>query len=250
MKVAVYAVLTYLVFLATFIYFVCFVEGMLVARTIDSPGSAPVGPAIAIDCGWFILYAVQHSAMARASFKRWWTRVIPVAAERSTYVLVSSWMLIVLFIVWQPIPIVVWRVPAGAASYAVIGLSFAGWGLVLASTFAIDHFELFGLRHAIANANDDDAPTPVLREPMLYRWVRHPLYLGFLIAFWSAPIMTLGHALFAVGMTSYVAIGIYFEERDLVRTFGESYIRYRQRVPAIFPWPRPRPPARATTIVA
>jgi protein-S-isoprenylcysteine O-methyltransferase Ste14 len=243
MKAAVYAVFSYLVSLVTLAYLFGFVEGVLVPRSLDSPASrASVAQALAIDCGWFVLFAVQHSAMARASFKRRWTRIIPAGAERSTYVLMSALMFVVLFAVWQPIPIVLWRAPIGTASYALMGLSLGGWGLALAATFAVDHFELFGLRH--------ETRAPVLRTPLLYRCVRHPLYLGFLVAFWCAPLMTVGHAVFAAGMTLYIAIGIHFEERDLVRTFGERYVRYRGNVPALLPWPRPRQPAHPTTAAA
>lgn len=240
MKAAAYSVFAYLVFLATFTYFQCFVEGWFVPRAVDSPARAPFGLALAIDCGWFVLFAVQHSAMARPSFKRKWTRIIPPGAERSTYVLASSLMFILLFAVWQPLSLVVWRVPPGAASYAVTALSLGGWALVLAASFAIDHFELFGIRQVIDAKSNLVAQKPVLRIPTLYRFVRHPLYLGFTIAFWAAPLMTLGHLVFAVGLTTYILIGIRFEERDLVRTFGESYVRYRKEVPALLPWPRPR----------
>jgi protein-S-isoprenylcysteine O-methyltransferase Ste14 len=239
MRAAVYAVCAYLVFLATMGYLMGFVEGWFVPRSVDSPANASVFPALAIDCGWFVAFGVQHSAMARASFKERWTRIIPAHTERSTYVLASSLMFIVLFAVWQPIPIALWRAPTGAASYAIVGLSLGGWALVLASTFAIDHFELFGLRQVMPK-RASEAREPVLQTPLLYRWVRHPLYLGFLVAFWSSPLMTVGHAVFATGLTIYILIGIQFEERDLVRTFGESYARYQESVPALLPWPRPR----------
>src|SRR5262249_26877920 len=162
------AVFAYLVFLVTLLYLVGFVECVLVLRSVDSPVGAPVVRALAIDCGWFVVFAVQHSAMARASFKRWWTRFIPVGAERRTYVLASSLMFILLFAVWQPVPIVVWRVPTGAASYAVTALSVGGWGLSLAATFAIDHFELFGLRQVMNARRGIEAKEPVLRTPLLY----------------------------------------------------------------------------------
>jgi protein-S-isoprenylcysteine O-methyltransferase Ste14 len=228
MKLGVYSLFAYVVFLGTLTYLVGFVEGFIVPRALDSPGDAPVGRALLIDVGWFVAFAVQHSAMARPAFKRRWTRIIPAHAERSTYVLVSSMMLLLLFAVWQPIPIVLWDV-SGAARAVLIALSLAGFGLGVAATYAIDHFELFGLRPA--------AESPVFQIPLLYRFVRHPLYLGFLIAFWFAPRMTAGHAVYALGMTIYIAIGIHFEERDLVRTFGETYVRYRENVPAVLPWP-------------
>lgn len=248
MKTAAYALLVYLLFLATFVYFMGFVEGAFVPRAVDSPARASVVVSLLVDCGWFVFFAVQHSAMARPSFKRWWTRFVPSGGERSTYVLASSVMLLLLFAVWQPIPVTLWRVPEGIASHALTGVSLGGWGLALAATYAIDHFELFGLRQAFEKKRGVDPRHPVLQTPALYRLVRHPLYLGFVIAFWVTPHMTAGHAIFALGMTLYVLIGVHFEERDLVRNFGESYLRYRDEVPMLLPWPRPRRLAEPTTI--
>jgi protein-S-isoprenylcysteine O-methyltransferase Ste14 len=238
-RAILYAVFAYLVFLSTLGYLLGFVEGVLVPRSVDAPEAVSAPLALAIDCGWFVAFAVQHSAMARASFKERWIRFIPPHTERSTYVLASSLMLVLLFAVWQPIPVVLWRVPSGAASYALVGISLGGWGLALAATFSIDHFELFGLRQVMPRRRTEPRE-PVLLTPLLYRWVRHPLYLGFVVAFWATPLMTVGHALFAAGMSIYIAIGVHFEERDLLRTFGESYVRYRENVPAVLPWPRPR----------
>jgi protein-S-isoprenylcysteine O-methyltransferase Ste14 len=242
MKVILYAAFVYAIFLWTLAYAVGFVEGIVVPRAIDVGPTAPLPQALAIDAGWFVLFAAQHSGMARPSFKRWWTQVVPVSAERSTYVLASSLMFALLFAMWRPIPIDVWRVEQPAARWMLTALSYGGWMLALLATFAIDHLELFGLRQAAAS--------PVLRTPVLYKLVRHPLYLGFLVAFWATPTMTVGHLLFASGSTVYVMVGMHFEERDLVRTFGQEYTRYRARVPALLPWPRPGRAARPETLSA
>jgi protein-S-isoprenylcysteine O-methyltransferase Ste14 len=236
-----YGLLAYAVFLGTFLYTIGFVEGFVVGRTIDSGPPASSALALAADCSWFVLFAVQHSGMARASFKRRWTRIVPARAERSTYVLVSAMMFVLLIAIWRPIPTLIWRIDAPAARYAIIGLSLAGWGLVLLASFALDHFELFGLRQLLDASRHHEPPPPVFRTPLLYRVVRHPLYLGFLVAFWSTPTMTVGHLVFALGMTGYLLVGMHFEERDLVRTFGDEYRAYQQRVPALFPlFPRPK----------
>jgi methanethiol S-methyltransferase len=239
-----YGLLAYAVFFSSFVYTIGFVEGFVVPRTIDSGPPASLALALAVDCGWFVLFAIQHSGMARASFKQRRTRIVPARAERSTYVLVSAMMFLLLLALWRPIPTVVWRIDSPAARSALVALSLAGWTLVLSASFAMDHFELFGLRQVFDAARDREPPSPVLRTPVLYRVVRHPLYLGFFIAFWSTPTMSVGHLVFALGMTAYLFIGMHFEERDLVRTFGEEYRAYQQRVPALFPmFTRRRPPA-------
>ena len=236
----VYGVASYLFFFVTFLYAIGFVEGMVVPQTLDTGASSSIGEALLVDCGWFVLFAIQHSGMARTPFKARWTKLVPPRAERSTYVLVSAAMFVLLVLFWRPIPTVLWDVTTPALRFALIGSSFAGWGLVLASSFSIDHFELFGLRQVIDAARGTQPPPAKFRVPALYAVVRHPLYLGFVIASWATPHMTVGHLVFAIGMTSYVLVGMYFEERDLVRTFGDDYRRYAQRVPALLPWPRPR----------
>jgi protein-S-isoprenylcysteine O-methyltransferase Ste14 len=230
-----YGLLAYAGFFGAFVYMIGFVEGFFVPRTVDSGPPASLAFALAVDCGWFVLFAIQHSGMARASFKRRWTRVVPARAERSTYVLASAVMLLLLYALWRPIPSEVWRIDAPAARSAIVALSLAGWTLVLLASFAIDHFELFGLRQVFDAARGREPAEPVFRTPGPYRIVRHPLYLGFLIAFWSTPTMSVGHLVFALGMTGYLFIGMHFEERDLMRTFGDEYRSYRQRVPALFP---------------
>jgi methanethiol S-methyltransferase len=236
-----YGLLAYAAFFGTFVYTIGFVEGFVVPRTIDSGPPASPALALAVDCGWFVLFAIQHSGMARASFKRQWTRLVPARAERSTYVLASAMMLLLLVALWRPIPTVIWRIDAPAARSAIVALSLAGWTLALLASFAVDHFELFGLRQVFDAARGREPPLPVFRTPVLYRVVRHPLYLGFFIAFWATPTMSVGHLVFALGMTAYLFIGMHFEERDLVRTFGDEYCAYQQRVPALFPmFPRRR----------
>jgi protein-S-isoprenylcysteine O-methyltransferase Ste14 len=230
----------YAAFFGSFLYTIGFVEGFVVTRTIDSGPAASFGVALTLDCGWFVLFAIQHSGMARASFKRRWTRIVPARAERSAYVLASAMMLILLFAVWRPIPTVLWRVDAPVVRAAIVALSLAGWTLVFLASTAHDHFELFGLRQVWDAARGREPPAPVFRTPILYRAVRHPLYLGFLVAFWSTPTMSVGHLVFASGMTAYVLIGMRFEERDLVRTFGHEYRAYQQRVPALLPTRAPR----------
>lgn len=235
-----YGVVAYLSFLATFAYAVLWVEGLLVPKTIDSGASSSLGEALAFDCGWFVLFAIQHSGMARASFKERWTKLVPERAERSTYVLASSFMIAWLIASWRPLIQPIWTVEMPALRIALYTLSLGGWGFALLSSFSIDHLELFGLRQVLDAAKKKKPEPPSFRMPRLYALVRHPLYLGFVIGSWVTPQMTLGHLIFAIGATAYILLGMYFEERDLVRTFGDEYRRYAARVPALFPWPRPR----------
>jgi protein-S-isoprenylcysteine O-methyltransferase Ste14 len=183
---------------------------------------------------------VQHSVMARPAFKRWWTRLVPEAVERSTYVLLSSLALLAMFLFWEPIGGVIWSAPDGLARNAVIGLYLFGWGLLLYSTFLIDHFDLFGLKQVWRRLKGGAYREPEFYTPSLYRLVRHPLYVGWLIIFWAAPTMTVAHLVFAIGTTAYILIAIQLEERDLVATFGERYLAYRRTTPMLVPrlWPR------------
>jgi len=231
-----FGLLAYAVFFGTFLYAVGFVSGVAVPKTIDSGPVAPVAQALVINILLMSLFAVQHSVMARKPFKRWWTRFIPATIERSTYVLLASLVLILLFWQWHPMPQIVWEITNPQIAAAVMGVSFAGWLLVLVSTFLINHFELFGLHQVANNLVGREMPTPRFRTPLYYKFVRHPLYLGFIIAFWVAPTMTVGHLLFAAVTTAYIFVGILLEERDLVDLFGDDYRRYRDRVSMLVPW--------------
>ncbi len=231
-----YGVAAYLVFFGTILYAIGFVTGIVVPKTIDTGVAGSTGAAIVINVLLLSIFAVQHSVMARKQFKRWWTQFVPAAIERSTYVLLSSLALILVFWQWRPIPAIVWEVSNPTLAAALLGLSLMGWVLVFLSTFLINHFELFGVRQVILNLMGRDGGETKFRTPLLYKMVRHPLYLGFIIAFWAAPVMTVGHMLFAAVTTGYIFVGIALEERDLVEHFGDEYRRYRERVSMIVPF--------------
>jgi protein-S-isoprenylcysteine O-methyltransferase Ste14 len=228
----------YTFFLLTFLYAIGFVENLVVPKSIDSGPVVSTAEALLVNLALLGLFAVQHSLMARPFFKRWWTRLVPKPVERSTYVLFASAILALLFWQWRPMPAPVWSATDPAVATALVALSFAGWGLVLVSTFLLSHFELFGLRQVILNFIGREPEAPVFHTPLLYKHVRHPIYLGFLIAFWSAPVMSVGHLLFAIGTTGYILIGIHLEERDLVDLFGEQYRAYKRRVGMLLPFPK------------
>ena len=229
--------LAYLVFFATFLYLVAFVGDFPeVPRAVDfggPTGSLPV--AIVVDLALIALFGIQHSVMARAPFKAAWTRIVPEPIERSMYVLLASLCLIVMFAFWRPIPNILWAATTPLLAYALWGLFALGWLIVLLSTFLLNHFELFGLRQVWSHADGSEIPAPVFRTPLFYKRVRHPLYSGFVLAFWATPLMTVGHALLATGMTVYILIAIRHEERDLVGLFGTAYEDYRRRAGMLIP---------------
>jgi protein-S-isoprenylcysteine O-methyltransferase Ste14 len=231
-----FAILAYAIFFATFLYLVCFVGDLpFVPQTVDRAPPAAATIAAITDLALIALFGVQHSVMARQGFKKWWTRVVPPPAERSVYVLMASAVLIVLMTFWRPIPAVVWNVANPLAANAIWALFWVGWGMVLLSTFLINHFELFGLQQAWLNMQGRAAEPHKFHQPLLYKWVRHPLYLGFFLAFWAAPQMTVGHLLLAAGVSVYMLIAIRYEERDLVGYFGKDYEDYRERVGMLIP---------------
>lgn len=236
MFVFLYGVVAYSIFLATFLYAVGFVGNFAVPRTIDAAPTADFTRALLVDLGLLAIFAVQHSVMARKGFKRWITRFIPEAAERSTYVLTASAALLLLFHAWSPLGGVVWEVTSAPVALAMHVACALGWLLVLAATFLINHFDLFGLRQVWLHLHHRPYTPVSFRTPGPYRLVRHPLYLGFIIAFWMTPVMTTAHLLFAVATTAYILIAIRFEETDLVRTLGDAYRHYRQRVPMLIPF--------------
>jgi methanethiol S-methyltransferase len=231
-----YGLAAYLVFFFAFLYAIGFVEGLWVPKTIDTGTVVPMTEALIVNLLLMSLFAVQHSVMARRQFKEWWTQYVPKSVERSTYVLFASLALVLLFWQWRPMPDVMWQVANPSAAMAITGLSFVGWLLVLTSTFLINHFELFGVHQVVNNLAGRTMSEPRFKTPVLYKVVRHPIYLGFIIAFWAAPVMTVGHALFAAVTTAYIFVGIWLEERDLTELFGDEYRRYKERVSMLVPW--------------
>ena len=230
-----YGTFSYLIFLGTFLYAIGFIGNFAVPRTLDGPATRPLAIGLAIDVALLTLFAVQHSVMARKWFKEWWTKIVPKPIERSTYVLFSSLALILLFTFWQPLGGIVWSVEDPTGRLVLRGLFAFGWALVLVSTFLINHFDLFGLRQVWLNLLGRPYNALQFGTPGPYRLVRHPLYVGWLFAFWMTPVMTLAHLLFSVATTAYILLAIQFEERDLVREHGESYKEYRRSVPMLLP---------------
>jgi protein-S-isoprenylcysteine O-methyltransferase Ste14 len=221
----------------------------VVPKSIDSGLPAPLAEAIAVNCLLLSLFAVQHSVMARRGFKAWWTQIIPKPIERSTYVLCSSVLLIFLFWQWRPIPTVIWEVRGAVRSSVLLGICLSGWVLVLYTSFLIDHFDLFGLRQVVLHLRRREITAPPFVTPWLYRIVRHPLYLGWLLFFWVTPVMTAGHLLFAAATTAYIFAAVQLEERDLASAFGDVYRDYRERTAMIIPGLKPRSGAARRTPV-
>jgi protein-S-isoprenylcysteine O-methyltransferase Ste14 len=230
-----YGLACYAVFLGVFLYAIGFIGNLWVPKSIDSAPQVPFGQALLINLALLALFALQHSGMARPAFKRVWMRFVPKPVERSTYVMATNLCLIALFAFWQPMGGVVWNVPGDVARAALYGVYFAGWGVVLLSTFLINHFDLFGLRQVWLHLRGREYSRLLFTEPLLYRWVRHPLYVGWLMVFWAAPTMTIAHLFFAAVTTAYILVAIRLEERDLVAEHGDAYEEYRRRVPMLVP---------------
>jgi protein-S-isoprenylcysteine O-methyltransferase Ste14 len=234
---ALYGIGAYASFLVTILYAIGFVGNLLVPKSIDSGAAGPLADGVIVDVLLLGLFAIQHSLMARQGFKRWWTRMVPPAIERSTYVLFASLVLLLLFWQWRPLPQPIWTVHGPLTSVILVAIFWLGWAMLVLSTFLISHFELFGLSQVFARLLGRQPSAPKFRTPFLYRRVRHPIYLSFLLVFWSTPAMSLGHLLFAVATTGYILIAIQLEEHDLVRQFGDEYRRYRGQVGMLVPFP-------------
>lgn len=235
--VLTYGLLSYAIFLVTFLYLIGFIAGAIVPKTIDSGPTGAVGQSILINLGLLGLFAIQHTIMARTAFKRWFMQIVQAPIERSTFVLLSSLILILLAWQWRPLPESVWQV-GGSAAIALYLVAGMGWGIVLLSTFLIDHFDLFGLKQAFAFATGRPHTGPRFRERLLYKVCRHPLMLGFLIAFWATPAMTVGHLLFAAVATGYVLVALRIEEVTLLELHPTEYASYQRRVRMLIPIPR------------
>ncbi len=236
MAVFTYGLFVYAVFLGSVLCGFGFVGNLIIPKTVDSGAASLIGLAVAVDLGLIALFGIQHSVMARPAFKRWWQRFVPPPVERSTYVFFSALCLYLTFWLWRPINVTIWS-STGMARTLLTALFWIGWALVVASTFLIDHFDLFGLRQVTLYLRGIDYTPVPFRQPAVYRYVRHPLMLSFLVAFWATARMTVGHLIFALGMTVYILVGVTLEERDLVATHGAAYEEYRKRVSMLLPLP-------------
>ena len=236
-----YGVAAYALFLVVFLYLVGFVGAIVVPRNVDHGIDAPIGQAVTVNVALLAAFGVQHSVMARPWFKRWWVRFVPESIERSTYVWLSNAVLLLLYWQWRTMPAVIWHVGLPAGRVVLWALFWLGWATAFASTLMVSHFDLFGLRQVYLAWRGKPYTDIGFRVRLLYRLVRHPLMLGFLIAFWATPTMSAGHLLFAIGMTGYILVAVQLEERDLVAALADQYRDYRREVPMLLPWPRPHP---------
>lgn len=233
--VFLYGIVCYAVFFLSFLYAIGFVGNLVVPKSIDSGTAGAIVPSLVVNLVLLALFAVQHSVMARPAFKRWWTRIVPVAAERSTYVLISSLLLFLLYFQWRPMTGVVWNIESGLGAGVITAIFWVGWLIVLLSTFMINHFDLFGLRQVYLNFRGDDYHDPKFTTRGLYKCVRHPIMLGFIIAFWATPQMTVGHLVFSIMTSAYIVVGVLFEENDLKNALGQDYEDYQGRVSMLIP---------------
>lgn len=235
--ILLYGTVVYILFFATFVYFMAFVGNFFVPKSVDVGPTVPFGRALIIDLLLVSVFAVQHTIMARSRFKAWLTKIAPQPAERSTFVLAATLALALLMVLWRPIDGVLWEISGGLLAGVLIGISMLGWAILFLSTFQINHFDLFGLRQVVLCFQGKEYTPVGFRKPFFYKYVRHPLYLGLFIAIWVTPTMTVGHLVFAGAMTLYTLIGIQFEERELARIHGESYAEYQRQVSMVIPRP-------------